>query len=365
MYTVNRENNKLTKIETSAFSELQLKERYDLQEWLTNNPDIFGEELLIIQKEFDGFDGTKERLDILALDKNGNIVVIENKGDDSGRDVVWQNLKYVSYCSTLNKSQILEIYQSYLDKYYKGEKAIDRVQDFFGVEDVNELILNEDQRLFFVALNYRKEVTSTVMWLLNKGIDLKCFKVSMYMLSENLILDIEQIIPVKEAQDYIISMNKKSNDTTVDKQKAREIHSIRKNYWSEILEKLHGSSTELYKNVNPSTDHWLNCGSGISGVVYTLLVGVGFVGVELGISKSKQEENKLIFDNLYKNKLEIENSFGAELDWRRLDEKKMSRIVYLKKDVSIKNKEDWEEMQEFQLKYIMKLEKAFSPFLRK
>lgn len=109
MYKVDTNNNELTEIALSSFSGLKLKERHDLQEWLVNNPEVFGEELLIIQKEFDGFDGTKERLDILALDKNGNVVVIENKGDNSGRDVVWQNLKYVSYCSTLSKNEIIEI----------------------------------------------------------------------------------------------------------------------------------------------------------------------------------------------------------------------------------------------------------------
>ena len=53
-------------------------------------PDALGEELLIIQKEFDGFADTRERLDLLALDKNGQLVIIENKLDDTGRDVVWQ-----------------------------------------------------------------------------------------------------------------------------------------------------------------------------------------------------------------------------------------------------------------------------------
>ena len=64
---------------------------------LANQPDALGEELLIIQKEFDGFElffsalnAGRERLDLLALDKAGNLVIIENKLDDSGRDVVWQ-----------------------------------------------------------------------------------------------------------------------------------------------------------------------------------------------------------------------------------------------------------------------------------
>jgi hypothetical protein len=52
---------------------------------------------------------------LLALDKQGNLVVIENKLDDAGKDVTWQVLKYASYCSTLSKKNIKEIYQEYLE----------------------------------------------------------------------------------------------------------------------------------------------------------------------------------------------------------------------------------------------------------
>jgi len=96
MFTVNRQSNRITPVAIKTFSELGFSERRHLQEWLANQPDALGEELLIIQKEFDGFDDTRERLDLLALDKSGNLVIIENKLDDSGRDVVWQALKYAS-----------------------------------------------------------------------------------------------------------------------------------------------------------------------------------------------------------------------------------------------------------------------------
>ena len=55
-----------------------------MQEWISDNSYILGEKLLIIQKEFDGFSDTNERLDLLAMDENGKLVVIENKLDDSG-----------------------------------------------------------------------------------------------------------------------------------------------------------------------------------------------------------------------------------------------------------------------------------------
>ena len=107
MFEIDTTNNSIAALRKPSFSELNLKEREHLQEWIAKNPNSLGEELLIIQKEFDGFLETKERLDLLALDKNGALVVIENKLDDSGKDVVWQALKYVSYCSSLKTSEII------------------------------------------------------------------------------------------------------------------------------------------------------------------------------------------------------------------------------------------------------------------
>ena len=47
-------------------------------------PRHLGEDLLIIGKEFSGFDRTNERLDLLAVDEDGKLVIIELKRDHTG-----------------------------------------------------------------------------------------------------------------------------------------------------------------------------------------------------------------------------------------------------------------------------------------
>ncbi|MBK9552020.1 MAG: hypothetical protein IPO45_07485 [Saprospiraceae bacterium] len=37
------------------------KKRQHLQKWIVENPEMLGEDLLIIQQEFNGFNETKER----------------------------------------------------------------------------------------------------------------------------------------------------------------------------------------------------------------------------------------------------------------------------------------------------------------
>jgi len=165
MYLIDREKNRILKLKQKSFSELKFRERDHLQEWIANDPSSLGEELLIIQKEFNGFNDTNERLDLLALDKLGNLVIIENKLDDSGKDVTWQVIKYASYCASLTKQDIVNIYQAYLGS---SANAQEKISEFFDNRELSEILLNQglnSQRLFLVAANFRKEVTSTVLWL--------------------------------------------------------------------------------------------------------------------------------------------------------------------------------------------------------
>ncbi|MGB0294686.1 MAG: hypothetical protein ACPGAO_07665 [Flavobacteriaceae bacterium] len=51
MFRVNKGDNNIVKLEQRLFSDLGFKERDHLQEWIAKNPDILGEELMIIQEE--------------------------------------------------------------------------------------------------------------------------------------------------------------------------------------------------------------------------------------------------------------------------------------------------------------------------
>lgn len=365
MFVLDKQTNKIIKIETKTFHEFGFKEREHLQEWIANFPECLGEELLIIQKEFDGFNDTNERLDLLALDKTGNLVIIENKLDDTGKDVTWQVLKYVSYCSTLSKQQIKDIYQAYLDKTSSNENAEENIVEFYNGKPFLEISLNDnDQRMILVAGKFRKEVTSTVMWMLNHGIKVQCFKATPYEYGQDVFLDIEQIIPVKEAEDYIIKMADKTREEKEVKETNRDIYELRKIFWTELLEKFNTMSNQ-YKNVNPGCDHWLSSGSGVSLVPFNFVVTKSYAGVELTIGKVTQLENKKIFDLLKSKKDIIETAFGGPLTWERLDDKKSSRITCRLFDVDITNHYDWEKIKDFLCQSMINLEKALKEPLKK
>ena len=62
--------------------------------------------------------------------------------------------------------------------------AVKVLCEYLGFEDFGEIELNnDDQRIIMIAANFRKEVTSTAMWLLDHNIKIKCIKVTPYELS--------------------------------------------------------------------------------------------------------------------------------------------------------------------------------------
>lgn len=372
MFTVDHQANRIKAVKTKTFSELGFTERKHLQEWLAHEPSALGEELLIIQKEFDGFDDTRERLDLLALDKDGNLVIIENKLDDSGRDVVWQALKYASYCASLTKLQIVEIFQQYINRYEKqssGEDVVDastQICEFLDAPDLDEVKINlgNSQRIMMVAANFRKEVTSTALWLLGQGINIQCFKVTPHSLGEQHLINIDQIIPTPEAKELMIGISAKEAEEKSTEVVLKNRHNVRRQYWEQALEVFHYSSCTLYNNISASKDHWLSAGSGVRACPYSLIFNQKELRVELWLSKADAEKNIFLFEYLKSQKDSIHKAFGAELDWQDLPGKKSCRVQYAL-PVDGFNRDRWPEWIDWHFTNMTKLESALKTPLQK
>ncbi|WP_112323887.1 DUF4268 domain-containing protein [Oceanibium sediminis] len=359
MFQINRNDNCLNRLEERTFSELNFREREHLQEWLAQMPDALGEELLIIQKEFDGFDDTRERLDLLALDRDGHLVVIENKLDDTGRNVIWQALKYAAYCSNMTKSQIVEIYQKYLDRYEGGGGAANRICEFLEVEELDELVLNPgtSQRVIFVAANFRKEVTATALWLLGSGIRIQCYTVKPYSFGEELLLDIRQIIPTPEAEEYMIGITSKETEEKQAYVAKKGRYNRRVEFWQQLFEQMRSEGVSLFQNVSPGKGNWLAAGSGSSGCPFVLIYNQKVVQVQVEMNTGDKFINKEIFDNLHAQKDQIEEVFGAPLLWQRLDDRKQAR-VRVERTIDGLDEENWPAINRWMIDKLVKLELA-------
>jgi hypothetical protein len=103
MLRIDRKNQGFTLLETPSLAEVSISERYDLQEFISNSPDAFfqelGLELFLIGKEIMPSKSVQDRIDLLAVDKEGSIVVIELKRGNNKL----QLLQAISYAGMISQ----------------------------------------------------------------------------------------------------------------------------------------------------------------------------------------------------------------------------------------------------------------------
>lgn len=133
----------------------------DLQKFLENDPSLLGERLLIIGSEVSTL--YDKRIDLLALDGEGNLHVLELKRDKTPRDVVAQVLDYGAWATTLLRDDIIEIAGRHLDEPF--EVAFEKI---FGSSPPDEL--NSDIFLTIVAGELDSSTERIVTYLRDFGV---------------------------------------------------------------------------------------------------------------------------------------------------------------------------------------------------
>src|SRR5687768_2995593 len=94
-------SNQLKKIEETSFREARIRERADLQRLLRNQIEVIAPDTLIIAEEFSEWEDSNRRIDLLALDRDANLVVIEIKRTEDGGHMELQALRYSAMVSNM------------------------------------------------------------------------------------------------------------------------------------------------------------------------------------------------------------------------------------------------------------------------
>jgi hypothetical protein len=194
-----------------SFAELKTKELQDLEKWIESNPDILGVKLLIITSEYDKFDKSDKRLDLLAIDEDGTLTVIELKRDAAGTLADLQAIRYAAFCSTMTLDRVTELRSDYTKK--DKETAEREIREFVGDTD----LLKQKPRIILAAGGFDdQELTSCVLWLRQFGVDISCVEITPYRTDESpdLILVPRVIIPLPETEQFMIGAERKEAEET-------------------------------------------------------------------------------------------------------------------------------------------------------
>lgn len=211
IFSISKSLDKATKINAGSFAGLNIWERTHIEEWIRSNPEILGEDLLVVSIEFDRFDKSADRLDLLAVDRQGNLVVVELKRDSAAGYADLQAIRYAAMVSSMNIDKLVPHYVSYKKRYddetLSELDAKEQIIEF--VESDSFVELSTKPRIILCSENFSQEVTATVLWLRDSQIDISCVSITPYKIDDMVVVVPKVIIPLPEARQYLIDIKRK------------------------------------------------------------------------------------------------------------------------------------------------------------
>ncbi len=167
--------------------ETDLELESHLEDWLENSPWALIQDELILwigRQTSASVEGSTIFPDLLAVDSEGNLVIVELKRDQVPLQVVAQLLEYAAWANELSNEQIHEIAETYYEAHneFQGKTFKDVFMDVFEIPETDDLpALNRKLRLYIVAEDVPGRVASVCRFLRTSyRIDVSCISASLF-----------------------------------------------------------------------------------------------------------------------------------------------------------------------------------------
>lgn len=199
----------LAPLHRTSLANAKIHERADLQRLLRTQLHELLPDVLVIAEEYGNWEDSRRRIDLLAVDRDAKLVVIELKRGETGVHMELQAIRYAAMVSTMTFDQAVETFASHQNVLRAEGDARQLLLEFLGWEDPGDGEFASEVRIILFSEDYSLELTSAVLWLNERGLDIQAFRMRGYSLDRRLLLDFQQIIPLKEAEEYQVRVRKK------------------------------------------------------------------------------------------------------------------------------------------------------------
>lgn len=200
----------LTPVGTSRFADDDIKERQDLQRMLREAIEIIVPGAMVLAEEFSDWEDSKRRVDLLCLDEDANLVVVELKRTESGGHMDLQSIRYAAMVAAMTFDRAVHAHERYLASIGADDIAEERLLEFLGWDEPREDEFARDVRIVLVSADFSTEITTAVLWLIDRGLDIRCVRMFPYRLDDEVLISVEQLIPLPSAEKYQVRSQEKS-----------------------------------------------------------------------------------------------------------------------------------------------------------
>lgn len=141
----------------SALADQGRTETFDLEQWIISNPTIIGHDLTIVGRQVQTRSGP---LDILAVDRLGNLVIVELKRDMLPRVALAQGIDYASDVAGWGIERISEACTK-----YSGKSLEDALSEAYPEEKLENMNINGSQKVLLVGFAIEPSLERMINWL--------------------------------------------------------------------------------------------------------------------------------------------------------------------------------------------------------
>ena len=360
-------SDRLAPLEVTTYAASGLYERGDLQRLLKANISAILPDVLVIAEEFGDWEGSYRRIDLLCLDKSANLVVVELKRTEDGGHMELQAIRYAAMVSTMTFDGVVDTYERFLQT--EGQDPTDartEILRFIGRDDPGIDAFGADVRIVLVSSNFSKELTTAVMWL-NRHLDITCIRMVPYSHEGRIFADVQQIIPLPEAEEYQVRVRNKEHAVRqgrFDLANLTGTRGLQLEYWTAFVEYVAQQKATI-RPTKPRPQNWMNMSFGRAGFSLIAVAStwntdratydIGEIKAEITIT---DPNNKVYFDRLMTHKAEIEAELGYELNW--YSPQKSSK-VHVRHTADIQDRDDWPNQFAWLLTKLEDLRRVFGP----
>ena len=159
---------KLWKVDKGLVSQVykaELDFERELEKWLMDDISIISDDLLVIGNQV--YTDYGDRIDILAMNAYGELVVIELKRGEAHRKVIAQALDYASWAKILTYDDLNEIFRKHNPD--EEESLKEYFASYFNqdIEDVEDMNFNTSQKMLIVGTSIDDATIRIIDYLSN------------------------------------------------------------------------------------------------------------------------------------------------------------------------------------------------------
>ena len=165
-------------------------------------PELLGEDLFILNYDFDGFSPSGNRAGILALSRTGGKLIVELRQGEADAT----ELKALEYAATYSKATVADLAEVYAQgNLHNGSKpspeaALAEIQQYLEESD-SPNGHDSDPAIVVFASGFRPEFHTTANWLKGLGVNISCVRFRGYHVDDSWVIDVEHDSPFVMRQE--------------------------------------------------------------------------------------------------------------------------------------------------------------------